>query len=197
MARCGGCGTIILWGGLKSGGERFCSPACMSRVAMTVLGESMPEEQLEAYVAEVRNGVCPRCGGQGPVDVHTSHSAMSFLVLTRWKSTPRVCCRRCGLQLQLGNLLLSAVVGWWGFPWGLVITPVQIGRNLAGMLRPKGRHAASEELRSAVRSSVVSQFMAAMTCPKCGYDVRAQRLAGIERCPECGMALEQFAVVPG
>ena len=27
-------------------------------------------------------------------------------------------------------LLFSGVFGWWGFPWGLVMTPVQLARNL-------------------------------------------------------------------
>lgn len=145
MPRCSGCGTFILWGGIKSGEHRFCGPGCVSRAVKTVLADSLSDDQLEAYVSKMRNGPCPRCHGEGPVDVHTSHSAISFLIMTQWKSTPHMCCRRCGTRAQVTDLIVTALVGWWGFPWGLIATPLQIGRNLTGIFGPQGRDAGHDE----------------------------------------------------
>ena len=47
--------------------------------------------------------------------------------------TPQISCRRCGLKSQAAGAAFPLVLGWWGFPWGLVVTPVQIGRNIGGM----------------------------------------------------------------
>jgi hypothetical protein len=38
------------------------------------------------------------------------------------------------VKRQLGAALLDGVVGWWGFPWGLIMTPVQIVRNVVDMI---------------------------------------------------------------
>jgi hypothetical protein len=53
--------------------------------------------------------------------------------MTRWKSTQQIACRKCGIKAQAGDLAISALAGWWGFPWGLLMTPVQVGRNIVGM----------------------------------------------------------------
>jgi hypothetical protein len=40
------------------------------------------------------------------------------------------------VKSQLGDLAFSALLGWWGFPWGLLVTPVQIARNIAALASP-------------------------------------------------------------
>jgi hypothetical protein len=39
------------------------------------------------------------------------------------------------VKSQLGGAAVSLIAGWWGFPWGLVMTPVQVVRNIHGALR--------------------------------------------------------------
>jgi hypothetical protein len=36
-------------------------------------------------------------------------------------------------------LAYSALLGWWGMPFGLIITPYQLTRKVAGMLRGADR----------------------------------------------------------
>lgn len=62
-----------------------------------------------------------------------SHRVWSAIVMTRWSSSLLVSCRKCGVKQQSLSTLSSAVLGWWGFPWGLIMTPVQVIRNLAGL----------------------------------------------------------------
>ncbi|HEX7191149.1 MAG TPA: hypothetical protein VF381_06195, partial [Thermoanaerobaculia bacterium] len=66
----------------------------------------------------------------------------------------KIACRRCGLKTQLGNTVLSLAAGWWGIPWGLVMTPVQVGRNISAMLKGSSEDGPSPKLERAVRISL-------------------------------------------
>lgn len=60
--------------------------------------------------------------------------AMSFLVVTLKRSSD-VTFIRAGQSAFVASLpytLLSMFLGWWGFPWGLIYTPMAIIENLGG-----------------------------------------------------------------
>jgi hypothetical protein len=88
-------------------------------------------DYIQEQVLATHQSHCPRCSGPGPVDIHTAHWVWSIIFLTQWKSQPQLSCRSCGRSEQIKAILTSAVVGWWGFPWGLLITPVQIIKNFS------------------------------------------------------------------
>ncbi len=91
-------------------------------------------DYIQNQVLEIHQGPCPRCHKPGPVDIHTAHSIWSVIFMTQWKSQPQLSCRPCGRSEQIKAILLSSLIGWWGFPWGLLITPIQIIKNISGML---------------------------------------------------------------
>ena len=97
------------------------------------LAERIDPAMISQQVAAVHQGSCPRCKGRGPVDVHKAHRVWSVLVLTSWSSSPELSCRGCAVRRQLGAILFSGALGWWGFPWGLILTPVQVIRNIVEM----------------------------------------------------------------
>jgi hypothetical protein len=84
----------------------------------------------------MHQGACPKCKGPGPVDVHTSYWVWSALALTRWGTQQQITCRGCAMKRQVGNLALSGILGWWGFPHGLLLTPVQLWRNARALVVP-------------------------------------------------------------
>ena len=59
---------------------------------------------------------------------------MSFLVITLKRSSDVTFVRagQSALVAGLPYTVLSFFIGWWGFPWGLVYTPMAIFQNLAG-----------------------------------------------------------------
>jgi hypothetical protein len=134
MAYCEACGTRILFGGVKRGPHQYCSTKCVKEAAWTDALELVPDPELERGVKAIHEGNCPKCQGPGPVDVHISYKVYSILVLTRWSSHPILACQSCGRKQQLKHALLSLVTGWWGFPFGLILTPVQVIRNIGGMI---------------------------------------------------------------
>ena len=158
MASCDYCGSTILFGGIRLGDLRFCNASCQQQGAILEVADQLHEDVVAQHVREVHEGDCPRCGGPGPVDVHTSHSVWSAMVLTSWKSKPEICCRSCGTKRRLGAVASSAVLGWWGFPWGLIMTPIQIARNLGGMLSSSASTGPSGKLENLVRVHLASQL---------------------------------------
>ncbi len=136
MAACDNCGTTILFGSVKDGDLRFCNATCQSNGHLLSAAARVPEDAARELARQMHQGNCPRCQGPGPVDVHTAYWVWSALAFTRWGSQQQVSCRGCAVKTQAGKLALSSVLGWWGFPWGLVFTPVQVARNVMAIIVP-------------------------------------------------------------
>jgi len=58
----------------------------------------------------------------------------------------------------LGALAFTSLFGWWGMPWGLIFTPVQIVRNLRALLASINPDGPSNELVQMVRSDLSSRL---------------------------------------
>ena len=136
MAACASCGSTILFGGFEDGGVRTCSEKCRAAGALHAAAARIPEEVAQAQARALQRGPCPACGRRdGPVDLHVSYRVYSLVFMTSWQSRPFIACRPCANRRRLGDSLFSLMLGWWGIPWGLLATPVQIGRNVVGLLR--------------------------------------------------------------
>jgi hypothetical protein len=148
-------------GGVRSGAQRFCNNKCYQEFKALAYASVVPNDVLERKLEEVWRGNCPKCRGLGPIDVHRVHEVWSALVLTRWTSKAQISCRSCATKRQLGGVGFSLLFGWWGFPWGLVLTPVQITRNIAGLVRGPDASAPSPELRKLILVNLGAQTVAA------------------------------------
>jgi len=159
MANCAYCDTFILLGGKRDQTGRYCNERCQQAGNLLAVSGQIPQSEIDRQLQEIYHGNCPRCGSPGPVDVHKSHTVWSALVLTSWSSQPALSCKSCAKKRQLGAILFSSVFGWWGFPWGLGMTPLQIARNigeLAGGPQP-GRP--SPLLEKLVRMQAADRFV--------------------------------------
>ena len=159
MAKCDYCGTTILFGGLRDNNVRFCNKKCQEKGYALVLSHKIPHDIVFRHVNQVHQGLCPKCQGNGPVDVHTSYRIYSFLVFTSWKSIPNICCRSCGIKSQIGNCIFSSLFNWWGFPWGLLMTPVHVVRNIAGIIRGPDEGRPSENLVNLIRVIIAQKLI--------------------------------------
>jgi hypothetical protein len=135
MAKCATCGTMILFGGKKAGDLRFCSDKCLQRRgALGFAAAEVPPEIVQKHAESLHDGDCPKCGGQGPVDIHTSYRVWSAIILTSWQDIPELCCRACGNKSKTASLGYCLLFGWWG-GHGLIVTPLQVTRNIVGLFR--------------------------------------------------------------
>ena len=115
------------------------------------VARTIPATIVERHTHEVHQGNCPQCNGPGPVDVHTSYRVWSAAIVTSWSSRPAVSRGGCGTKRKLGDALFSLLLGWWGFPWGVLVTPVQIVRNLIGVASKPAPDRPSPALERMVR----------------------------------------------
>ncbi|APW61667.1 hypothetical protein [Paludisphaera borealis] len=159
MASCDCCGTRILFGGVKLDDLRFCNAKCAEQGYWIQRGDAIPEGEVQERLRSLHQGQCPRCAGPGPVDVHTSHRVYSALAFTAWSSHPEICCRSCGRWKQLKHGAFSLALGWWGFPFGFLLTPVQLTRNFTGLVGLSGPKddAPSPTFRRAVQVAMAKQ----------------------------------------
>jgi hypothetical protein len=160
MTKCDYCGSTIVFGGAREAGRCFCNDRCRKQGVLLSIAEQFPPEMVQQRVKEVHQGSCPNCRGHGPIDVHTSHRVWSAVYLTSWSSRPQVCCRSCGTKRELGDAAFSLVLGWWGVPWGLIMTPVQVVRNLSGVFGGPDPARPSAQLEKFVRMTLAAQAAA-------------------------------------
>ncbi|MCI0363733.1 MAG: hypothetical protein L0219_07610 [Phycisphaerales bacterium] len=154
MAKCDYCSTTILFGGVRDGNARYCNQRCHQFGWLLARCNDLPDELVDEQVLNVHGGPCPRCKGPGPIDVHTAYRVWSLIVITATQNDPQVCCRSCGRKRQLGGFVFSLLAGWWGFPAGLIITPITLTRNVMAMFGGPSPDLPSTQLEQAVRMQI-------------------------------------------
>jgi hypothetical protein len=88
-------------------------------------------EELESYSEKLRTLPCPNCGQTAnKLNGTIAHSVMSFLIFTTYKTVPIIACPQCLDKKNNNAMISSALLGWWGIPWGLLKTPTYIYRNI-------------------------------------------------------------------
>ena len=145
MAVCDYCGTTYRGGAAHYGKLRFCTHQCRDRGRVLELLDEVPPSAIDRCVDQVRTGPCPECGTRANVDYHKSHRIWSAMVYTTWNTRTHFCCQSCGRKHQMLGVAFSGLLGWW-MPIGFFITPFQIARNIAGMLR-RGDRPSSDLVR--------------------------------------------------
>ena len=159
MSQCDYCGKDILFGGISEYDLRFCNKKCRENGDALVLSRSLiPEDIVNKEAQAIHQGLCPKCQGNGPVDVHTSYRVLSALVITHWRTSPNICCRSCGTKSQVCDCIFSFFLGWWSLH-GLFTTPVYVFKNIVGILKGPEELNPSEKLKNLIRGIIAQQMM--------------------------------------
>lgn len=100
---------------------------------------SSKTENREANVPDLR---CVACGRKNHSIRLTQMSyVISLFVFTKRKGSSGLWCERCRASASAKYSLISALFGWWGFPWGLIYTPVALYTNAKGGIQDKESNA--------------------------------------------------------
>ncbi|HEY9130320.1 MAG TPA: hypothetical protein VIM98_01075 [Dyella sp.] len=111
----------------------------------------MTDEKVHAHAMALRNGACPRCRRhRGIVELRSSHWVWSALVFTRFKTEKHLCCHKCGNRENFKAAGFCLLLGWWGFPFGLLGTPYMVLANFFQIVG-RDRLEPSDALRDLVR----------------------------------------------
>ena len=159
MEKCSYCGSTIIIGGVRSGIHRYCNNKCAGNGYVLQVSKGIPPDVVERQMEQVFRGNCPRCGEMGPVDVHKIYDVWSAMVLTRWTTRSQLSCRSCATKSQIWAAIFSSLFGWWGFPWGLILTPIQVTRNIIAIFTGRDGSEPSENLRRLVLVNLGAQAM--------------------------------------
>src|SRR5450432_1535588 len=97
---------------------------------------------------------CPVCqNATENLNATMTGEVVSFIFMTQYKKKIKVACAGCLDKANNAALIKTAVLGWWGIPWGIVRTIQSIILNINSK---KTNHAATPNnfLRSFVLSNV-------------------------------------------
>lgn len=166
MASCAACSSVILFGGKRVGDDRYCNDKCVEAGQVIQTCENIPHDVVLAEARKMKSDACPACGNKGrPVEVFTSHRAVSYILMTTWSSHPQVSCRSCHFVEVAKNSILTLLVGWWGFPWGLLATPIQLLRNGIALFQTGDSPEPSEALLAQARITMGQKLAADTSRP--------------------------------
>lgn len=160
LKKCYTCGAIILFGGISRDGKRYCGKRCAEEAELDRALEMVPVAVAENEAMRIRNDPCPICGREGRrVDLRGSYRATGFLLHTSVTERRIISCTICGLKANLAAIAHSLLLGWWGFPFGIIAVPIQVMRNLLAML-PRFRRRIPWRFMEAVRMDIAAGILA-------------------------------------
>ncbi len=131
---CANCGCSILFGGIKVGIRKYCSKICSEKDEVGRASDSISEDEIQQFAEELRFCPCPKCDKNEPVEIHKSYSVYSIIIYTSWKEHDNLVCKSCARKQQSIHLMSSALLGWWGLPFGIIVTPIIIIMNGVALL---------------------------------------------------------------
>lgn len=88
-------------------------------------------QEIDTYCDIVSNLGCPICGTSTErLNATMISEVMSFLFFTQYSKKIKIGCPHCLDKANENALIKSAVLGWWGVPWGIIRTPQAISLNI-------------------------------------------------------------------
>jgi hypothetical protein len=87
-------------------------------------------DEVENYSKLLRDLPCPICGNiHEKLNGTISHTVKSFIIFTTYGTEPTIACPDCLDKKNNAAMISTALLGWWGIPWGFFKTPIYIYRN--------------------------------------------------------------------
>jgi hypothetical protein len=87
--------------------------------------------EVDTYCDIVSKLSCPSCGNTTErLNATMTGEVMSFIFFTTYNKKIKIGCPHCLDKANNGALTKTALLGWWGFPWGIIKTIQSIALNL-------------------------------------------------------------------
>ncbi|RZN84776.1 MAG: hypothetical protein EVB11_01615 [Winogradskyella sp.] len=83
----------------------------------------LTESEFNEYCHILRNRPCPKCNSRTQkINATMVGRVISMLIMTNYEKSLKVACPNCLDEMHNNANLKSALLGWWGFPWGPIQT---------------------------------------------------------------------------
>lgn len=87
-------------------------------------------EELSAYSNLLRDLACPFCkSNSDKLNGTKTHKVKSFIIFTSADIETIVACPNCLSKKNNNAIISTALLGWWGIPWGIIKTPKYLFSN--------------------------------------------------------------------
>lgn len=85
--------------------------------------KELTELEFNEYSNILKNHTCPICKSKTQkINATIVGRVVSMLILTNYEKSLKVACSDCLDEMHRKANLKSAILGWWGFPWGPIQT---------------------------------------------------------------------------
>jgi hypothetical protein len=85
--------------------------------------QEIDDEKLLEYSELVRSLPCPVCKSTNEkLNATMTGSVISFIIITNYEKELKIACPNCLDKANNNAIIKSALLGWWGLPWGLIRT---------------------------------------------------------------------------
>jgi len=85
--------------------------------------KELTEQEFNEYSDVLRNHTCTICKSKTKkINVTMVGRVVSMLILTNYEKSLKVACSDCLDEMHRKANTKSALLGWWGFPWGPIHT---------------------------------------------------------------------------
>jgi hypothetical protein len=90
-----------------------------------------PNAQLEIYAEKLRKIPCPICNQtHKKLNGTIAYTVKSFVFFSSFAKKPIIACPECLDRENNNSITSTLLLGWWGFPLGILKTPIYIYRNM-------------------------------------------------------------------
>lgn len=99
--------------------------------AVEAQNKSYNINDVDTYCDVVSKLACPACGSSSErLNATMTGEVMSFIFITQYKKRIKIGCPDCLDKANNNALTKTALLGWWGIPWGIIRTVQYISLNL-------------------------------------------------------------------
>lgn len=87
--------------------------------------------ELETYAEKLRKIACPICNQtHKKLNGTIAYTVKSFVFFSSFGIKPIIACPECLDKENNNSISSTLLLGWWGFPWGILKTPIYIYKNM-------------------------------------------------------------------
>ncbi|HNI44035.1 MAG: hypothetical protein JNM36_03875 [Chitinophagales bacterium] len=111
--------------------KRQLSPDLLKGIAVQL--KNVSEQELWDYCELLRSLPCPVCNANTNQLNATITATVTSFVITYYKKELLIACPTCLDKANKTALIKTLLLGWWGFPWGIIrtIQAVMLNSNMS------------------------------------------------------------------
>lgn len=85
--------------------------------------KEVDEKTLNEYTELLRKLPCPVCkSNSDKLNATMIGNVMSFIIMTNYEKAIKIACPKCLDKFHNKAMIKTALLGWWGIPWGIIRT---------------------------------------------------------------------------